>query len=316
MANILLTKKCVRNCPYCFAKEQMENEPDDTLTWDNFIYIVDLHEKSQMMHLSLLGGEPTLHPKFNEFVAYSIDRGVKVNVFTSGIMSKAKLNEMKDLFSEFTNKQVSFVCNVNAPELGSKKENERLDDFLSNFGEYTNPGYNIYEADFDLGFIIEQINKYNLKRHIRIGLTHPIVGEKNIHLKKEDLKNMASNFMTFVDILEKENISAGFDCGMPMCLFSDGDIGRLYKLNKGRLKFGCGPAIDIGTDMQVWACFPLGEVERKSIFDFDSIQAIGDYYTDMHKRIRDGKGGIFKECIECIHFKNELCSGGCLTYLL
>ena len=71
MANILLTEKCVRSCPYCFAKEHMDGaESDRTITWDNLIYIADLLEISREPHVSLLAGEPTLHPDFIDFVLY------------------------------------------------------------------------------------------------------------------------------------------------------------------------------------------------------------------------------------------------------
>jgi hypothetical protein len=35
MANILLTEKCVRACPYCFAKERMDDSEGDTIvSWE------------------------------------------------------------------------------------------------------------------------------------------------------------------------------------------------------------------------------------------------------------------------------------------
>ncbi|NOZ37009.1 MAG: 4Fe-4S cluster-binding domain-containing protein, partial [Gammaproteobacteria bacterium] len=61
MPNILLTQKCVRSCPYCFAKKHMANSvPDDILSWENFIYLADLFEKSGERKFPLLGGEPSL----------------------------------------------------------------------------------------------------------------------------------------------------------------------------------------------------------------------------------------------------------------
>lgn len=47
MANVLLTETCVRSCPYCFAKQYMDNTTDDDyLSWDNLIYITDFLEAS------------------------------------------------------------------------------------------------------------------------------------------------------------------------------------------------------------------------------------------------------------------------------
>jgi len=44
MANVLLTEKCVRACPYCFAKEYLKESKENMLSWENLIYIADLFE--------------------------------------------------------------------------------------------------------------------------------------------------------------------------------------------------------------------------------------------------------------------------------
>jgi MoaA/NifB/PqqE/SkfB family radical SAM enzyme len=315
MANILLTKKCVRSCPYCFAKEQMSDAADDVLSWDSLIYIADLHEKSNTRHLSLLGGEPTLHPDFISFVKYLVDREFHVNVFTSGIMSKNRLATMQEHLLPIDPKQLSFVCNVNHPKECPEDELSKLYEFFKAFGQHTSTSFNIYKPDFDLGFIFDYIIKFNLRKHIRIGITHPIVGEKNLHIQKEDMPLMAKTFMSFAPLMEKHKVTAGFDCGMPLCLFNDEDLGRMFKINGGRLKFSCGPAIDIGTDMTVWSCFPLGNFDRKSIYEFDSIGDIGKYYSEIHKSLREKKGGLFDACMEC-EYRGGLCAGGCLSHFI
>ena len=46
MPNILLTNKCVRSCPYCFASKYMEDAngflKEDILSWDGLVHIVNL----------------------------------------------------------------------------------------------------------------------------------------------------------------------------------------------------------------------------------------------------------------------------------
>ena len=93
MANVLLTDGCVRLCPYCFAKEYMGERKPTFLSWKDMVYIADLHVQSGE-HISLLGGEPTLHHNFVDFILYLIKRNIRVNVFTSGIVSENVLNEM------------------------------------------------------------------------------------------------------------------------------------------------------------------------------------------------------------------------------
>ena len=148
MANVLLTQLCVRSCPYCFAKKYMgEVSSKDMLSWDNLIYLADFFLKSGNNHMSLLGGEPLLHPQFSEFVHYLSKRGIHSTIFTSGIAPKKHFEIMK---KELTDKELKFqfVCNVNDPTKSPAHELEVVDSFLKVFGERTTLSFNIYELIF------------------------------------------------------------------------------------------------------------------------------------------------------------------------
>jgi radical SAM protein with 4Fe4S-binding SPASM domain len=93
-------------------------------------------------------------------------------------------------------------------------------------------------------------------------------------------------------------------------------LGRLFKINKGRIKFGCGPAIDIGPDMTVWGCFPMSKYQKKSIYEFNSMQDIFKFYEDLHRKVRIEAGGIFEKCDTCLHREDGVCAGGCLAHNL
>jgi radical SAM protein with 4Fe4S-binding SPASM domain len=316
MANILLTEKCVRSCPYCFAKKHMEGSAISGLSWDNLLYIADFLDISGHRKVSLLGGEPTLHPLFVDFTTYLIARNFHVNVFTSGIMSAQKLKECRRYLSGLTLDRLSFTCNMNHPDLSTMKETEKIHAFLSAFGHLTTLGYNIYHTGFDFTFLIQLINEYNLVRHIRIGLAHPIPGEVNAYIPTEEIKDIARRFAGFFDLFERFGISPGFDCGMPMCIFTEEELGRLLKLNRGTVSFGCGPAIDIGPDMQVWSCFPLSNVHKRSLYEFNSMQEIDSFYKELHTKIRQERAGVFEDCDNCRYRLNDVCRGGCIAHSL
>lgn len=315
MPNILLTQQCVRSCPYCFAKKHMaDSEPDDILTWDNMIYIADLLESSNEMALSLLGGEPTLHPQFVDFVLYLLERRFHVNVFTSGIMSEKMFNEVERALSFVSPNSLSFVCNVNNPEKSSFSELESVRRFLKTFGHLTTPGFNIYKPDFNIDFIFQYINEYGLHRHIRLGLAHPIPGQHNIYVPIDKMRDMGDRLISYLPVLERMKAKAGFDCGFPLCIFTEEQIGKLFKHNSGRLSFGCGPAIDIGPDMTVWGCFPLSNIHKKSLYEFNTLHEIRDHYMQLHQKVRSEVSGILNACDECSYREELLCSGGCLAH--
>ncbi len=318
MANILLTQKCVRSCPYCFAKDNMESaEANAVMSWQNMLYLADMLEASKENHVSLLGGEPTIHPHFIDYVLYLLHRSFHVTVFTSGVISPRLLAEMEKHLSKVHSERLSFVCNLNHPDISPADELNKTKKFLTAFAPFITPGFNIYRPDFDLTFIFDYIQQYGLRRHVRLGLTHPIQpAAENAYLHLADMRKMASRLMEFSDSFLKLQTTPGFDCGFPVCIFTDEQIGVLYKAGKGRLSFRCGPAIDIGPDMTVWPCFPLHEFEKKSVFDFSTVGEIGKYYSDLMAKTRaGGRSGIFEECNDCEHLQG-LCSAGCLAYVL
>jgi radical SAM protein with 4Fe4S-binding SPASM domain len=316
MANLLLTEKCVRSCPYCFAKEYLKESKENLLSWENLIYIADLFEASHEKHLSLLGGEPTLHPDFVDFVLYLHQRKFHVNVFTSGIMANEKLETAQEYLLKLPTENLSFVCNYNHPDTSTENETKQISKFFQAFSKYISLSFNLYQEDFTFNFLVDAITQYDLKKHIRLGLAQPIPGQKNECLTLNGVRGIAEKLRSQLALLEQNRITLGFDCGMPLCIFSNEDIGRLFKLNRGKVSFSCGSALDIGPDMQTWACFPLSNLEKKSLYDFDNVEEIKKYFMKQNKNLRKDKTGIFEECATCVHFAENLCEGGCLAHLI
>lgn len=317
MPNILLTQKCIRSCPYCFARKHMHDAPpEDILKWEDLIYIADFFQGGGDNNISLLGGEPMLHPEIVDFILYIIGRGLHVTVFTSGIASERILNQCIDKLSDIDPRMLTFVVNYNDPATSSFADNEAVNKFFLHLSQFVSLSINVYKLKFDYTFALNVINKYGLHRHIRLGLAHPIPGKKNMCIKPEDMRQMAIELMEFIPKFEAFDIHVGFDCGIPMCIFTDEEIGRLYKHMGGRISFGCGPAVDIGPDLQTWACFPLSGYGKKSLLEFSSPGELLDYFNSIHNSARVEVGGIYEDCDSCQNRLKGLCSGGCLSHSL
>jgi hypothetical protein len=317
MPNLLLTQRCNRSCPYCFAKQHMDDtSPGDILAWDDLIYVADFFEGSGEKNISLLGGEPTLHPHFVDFVTYLLERRFKVNIFTNGILSKAKLTEAVSYLSGAPVEMLSFVCNMNHPSISKPEETERIEAFFTAFAKNISPGYNIHRPSFDLRFLFDAIGQFGLKRHVRLGLAHPIPGEVNTFVTINEMPQMVACLLEHLQLFVNLRVTPGFDCGFPLCLFSDEQLGTLYKANMQRIHFGCGPALDIGPDLSVWSCFPLSNFHKKSLYDFNSLRDVNEFYQALHKKVRIEAGGIFESCDVCRFREDQLCSGGCLSHMV
>lgn len=317
MANVLLTETCVRSCPYCFAKQYMSDaDVKDSLSWDNLIYIADFLQSSNCNHISLLGGEPLIHPQIAEFIQYLNLRGFAITVFTSGIMPDSKFDAFCAKILAIPNLHLGFVVNVNEPSLSPKRELEKVEKFFRAFGSRCSLSFNIYRLEFNMDFLQEYIINYGLSRHIRLGLAHPIPGEKNLYIKPKDFHIVKDKLMAKFEQLHKLYIEPGFDCGFPMCMFSNEELGHLFKYMRGNISFQCGPAIDIGTDLSVWSCFPLSGFHKKSLFDFDNYEQVRQFYSEKIAEVRNELSGVYLNCDTCRNRKDGLCSGGCLAHVL
>ncbi len=318
MANILLTNRCVRSCPYCFAEKEMRHSMSKSvMSWEDIIYLADFLQASGEGRVSLLGGEPTLHPEFTDILLYFMDRGLSVTVFTSGIMSHAVLNRINKHISGNPDRRVTFVCNLNNPEQTDalEEEKEKIRNFLSALGKWTMAGFNIYRTDFELGFLFDMIGRYGLKKSLRLGIAHPIPGSDNRFIRVGEIKAIIERIYSYKSDFQKSGISPHFDCGFPLCRVTDEQLGWFAR-NAGHVSFKCLPAIDITPDMQVYCCFPLSHLKRKTIFDFNSFKEITDYYAKLQDRIRRVLPGIYEECHDCVHRHGGRCAGGGVCQLL
>jgi hypothetical protein len=317
MANLLLTEACVRSCAYCFAKKQMTGvSAGAVLSWDNLIHAADFLEASGDRQVSLLGGEPSLHPDIVDFVLYLYERDFHVNVFTSGIMGDQTLDAACRYLSGLDPARLSFVVNANDPADSPFAENQSVERFLGLMSPFTQLGFNIYRPDFDLDFIFGYISRFGLKRGLRLGLANPIPGTRNAHIGQEHFAQVARRLVSYAPAFRQYRVRPGFDCGFPFCAFSPEELGIFFAVAGGNLRFSCGPAIDIGPDLSLWSCFPLSNIKRTSLHDFMSMEDIHRYYMDFHAAARVEAGGVFDRCDTCWHREEELCSGGCLGHIV
>ena len=317
MANLLLTQQCNRSCPYCFASGQITTSAsDNTLSWKNLAYVVNLLKSAGDDRVFFLGGEPSLHPELIEYSQYCISRGVGVTIFTNGIWSKDLLKDAKVRLSRIPEGILSFVCNVNQPNLSNSDELEQTKTFLDAFRSRVTLSFNIFQPGFDIKFLFEYISRYDLNKNIRLGFAHPLPETHNQHVSVADMQQTVQQLMSYRSLFEKNDVHPLLDCGFPRCLFTEDDINWLTRLNRVNAHFGCSPIIDISTDMHVWACFPLSKNTKKSVYDFDSLTSMYDYYESYLEGIRQKNAGIFPACLTCRLREDGLCAGGCAAHAM
>ena len=312
--NLIITDRCNRACPYCFAQEKVRLSEGKVgmrfLSLPDLQYCLEFLKRSRRRDLKLLGGEPTMHPEFIQIVEQALSHRIKVLVFTNGLWS----TEVADYVAQNRNSSFTFLFNVNELHLQSRWENERQAETLKLAGPRGRIGFNLYRTDFDLRFVEGLIDRFDLTREVRLGIAHPIAGHDNHYVADRDLPMVGERLLNQLDELQRKDILVSLDCGLPLCMFPEELLGKLVTCAKPGVYSQCHPIIDVGPDLTAWPCFPLSNLLNVNLRDFPSDFELTEYYDRKLAGIRNI--GSMEKCLECRFRKRGQCCGGCIARTL
>jgi MoaA/NifB/PqqE/SkfB family radical SAM enzyme len=81
--DVYISSQCNRRCTYCFLPADFFSS-GQRMSVDGFSGVVSWSQRYGVEEITLLGGEPSLHPSFTDMVALASDRGMRVRVVTNG----------------------------------------------------------------------------------------------------------------------------------------------------------------------------------------------------------------------------------------
>lgn len=173
MANIAITNRCNLRCPYCFAHEFVADERND-ITPERFGAALEFITRTGSRQVGFIGGEPTLHPRFGEYLERALEHPSVsgVTVFTNGILMDPYLDLL-------VNPKCSLLVNWNSECIigqdAFKRTMANMDGLMSRAPEMVhrvNLGLNLYDDAMDYRYMIDLLHHYKLTK-LRISLTVP-----------------------------------------------------------------------------------------------------------------------------------------------
>lgn len=307
MPTVMLTTHCPNACPWCFARSKMEEYQESgigEMTWDDFLTVVDFHERSGLQTMVLLGGEPALHSRFPEILMYLRERGFSVLVATTGILP----GPLVDKIANENLPDLRFAVNSTPYFQYRQGHKEKVDKFLRTFGRTTSIGYTLTERDAVEKSVepildrVAMIMKFGLQRRILFQIAVP--GQRNrLFVPFEHYRDIAEFIVASFKLLSRNGISGGLDCHcMPAC-----DIPPELR-REDLFASRCDSfMIDIGPDLRVWPCFPLSEQQVK-LTEFADLRQVHQHFSGVnrasHLRYDD-------RCGSCAERASGACDGGC-----
>ena len=196
--NLILNTYCNLKCNYCFADEYMEENvktPDKSMDYDFFLNELLPRVKNASL-INFMGGEPTLHPQFNDILSQTLENMQPfsfLGVFTNGLMP----DKVLDLLLHTVGRggsierqiQFSILLNWQTSENISEKNHARCrevaETILSKNGMGLMFSLNLYSIEQDLQTQCWEIDEIyqdmglppGQKYKVRVSPAFPIVGE-------------------------------------------------------------------------------------------------------------------------------------------
>ncbi len=305
MANLSITNVCNKQCVYCFANDTKNEYGKSYMDEHTFDMALAYLKRSGLMQVRLLGGEPTLHPHFIEFVKKSLDNDFSIMLFTNGLMN----NKVLEFLATIPTKKISILLNTIHPIENNHSGMERQQHTMRTLGRKVIAGVNLYSAKQELDYLLNYIKEFNLKKEIRLGISHPVLSQNNTFLHPKDYPKIGKNIVEFKYKVKANGIRLGFDCGFVPCMFGS----EYFDLLSEELKKAgtcCHPIIDMLSDGSFISCYPLNNLKKLMIHDeLDANMLIHSFEIALapYKDI-----GIYPYCTSCQLFKSR-CNGGCIA---
>jgi sulfatase maturation enzyme AslB (radical SAM superfamily) len=317
VTNLTISAVCNQDCDYCFTVDHLEAGKrigDHTLPANGRFLPVDAFEerldflaRSNIGEARLLGGEPTLHPRFTELVERARTAQMGVAVFTNGLMPESAVACLEAIPAE----ECTVMVNVNQPEAtdhGSSHELRR--DTIRRLGERAQLGFNICRTDFQADFVLALIAETGCKAVVRLGMAQPCLSGKNRYIHPNQYRAIALKIVHFARVAAEASVKLDFDCGFVRCMFSEDDLDTLQATG-AKVGWRCSPILDVDLKGAVIHCYPLSRLARLPLtpeMDASGLRRAFEERTQPYRQV-----GVFKECSTCPLKAAGECPGGCLA---
>jgi len=320
--NFIITTSCNKGCPYCFANEANKSSDVKEMSLELYKKLLD-KIKDTNIPIKLLGGEPSSHPLFKEFVREALNRNRQIVIISNFLFNEDVLNY---LLSVVHTGKISFLINSTSLDVGN-----RIDVFKKNYNAIFSLLYSIdleenmscgltLERDRDVLYYLEYIDFLikHIKKIEKLRISIDFPGNKSDKNDFYFLKNKKLG-ETFL-ILSRKAIDIGanysVDCIIFPCMFDNKEEYKLIKKFTERLSTFCnGVPSDIFPDETVSYCYPLKESIVVNSKNYDNLQLAAEELKLRYEILEDEYTDLLPEdCIKCEFRKKQICKGPCLGF--
>lgn len=157
--------------------------------------------------------------------------------------------------------------------------------------------YTIENSDFDINKYISILFKYTLNNHMVLSLVPD---------KKYDYDLLSKSIEKTNKYRRKKTVALEFGCGFPSCMFSNEQLGDLFRTPMMGIDFFCKPKVIIKPNLDIHYC----EHPKSFKLKLENIKSIKDLFEQMEIIREQREEYLYEECDTC-WYNDKLCAGGC-----
>lgn len=311
--NLVLARTCSNSCPYCFETAERSHGRQDFISAENVRTLALWARKTNLEYLSLLGGEPFLHPDLAVIVSVfrGLSPGTSLRILTGGVF-KTKLLE------GLSPNEVSLIFNVNEPkDYRNPKHFARVAGnikFAIKRGFKVILGFNVWRPDFDPLFMPRLARSLG-RSNFRWTVANPQRGFPSKVASPGQYRVLADRCFKMLQTATSLGIEALLDCPLPLCFFDDVQLAWVKQYHGGTASHMglCEPIVDVTPELEAIRCFALSRLARINVTDFSCEREIQEWFL-QHVDYQLLKSGCFEQCAGCPHLAAGRCYGGCLAW--
>jgi hypothetical protein len=267
-----------------------------------------LGKTPEVRDIHLMGGEPTLNPDFEWFVSRLLERDYRIKVFSNLATEQAEgyADKLADL-------PVRWVVNVNSPSSWSGTAEGRIRRALRRLGRKAVLTFNVAPDGEDEHWAIDLVREYGLGREIKVGFVLPTVTGSNCSLTDGQYPVVAGKVVRLAREAEAEGIRLDYECGVPVCTFTEEQLGVLWDTGSV-FGSGCCSRLDITPDGGCIYCLPLATKAVVPYTGFETYRHAREWFERKWEPYR--RLGNTRHCHTCNLMTPDGCRGGCLARML
>ncbi len=326
MANISITRRCRRQCSYCFAKHEIRRSGLLDMPPDTFARALDFLKRSRIPEARILGGEPTEHPLFCDYVEQARAAGFRILIFSGGLIPEPALTYLATLPAS----GFSLLLNAANPATDRPDLLLRQEQVCRVLGDRVTLGTTIFDWQQNPAYLLDWVLQRGLCRTVRVGIAQPILGGANVFFPfrhPRPIRLLESFFLAARQV----GIQVGFDCGFTPCMFSRPFVEEHAALFAapghhappaypvpgpeesreviGAVGIRCGPVVDILPEGDAIPCYALSRTCRLPIPEQgDQSDWSAAFDRELSAIL---PAGCFRACASCEYRVRQMCSGGC-----